>query len=49
LKKKESKLDFSIRSPPPLEIRELLRRKGGKIVGVRGNGGYQENMAQRIN
>jgi hypothetical protein len=28
------------------EIGELLEREGGKIVGVRGDGAYQENMDQ---
>ena len=32
-----------------LEIREPLGEREGKIVGVRGDVGYQENMAHQIN
>ena len=42
---RESKLEVSIRSLP-LELGELYGRGGGKVVGARMNGGYQENTAQ---
>jgi hypothetical protein len=32
-----------------LELGELYGRGGGKVVGARMNGGYQENTAQWIN
>jgi hypothetical protein len=41
---KESKLEVSIR-PFPLEFRESQVRRGGKTVGVRRNGGHQEDTA----
>ena len=42
--KEESKLKVSIGSLPR-EIGEPRRRGGGKTVGVRGDGGHQENTA----
>lgn len=41
---KESKLEVSIGSLP-LKLKEPRGRGEGKIVGVRGHGGFQENMA----
>jgi hypothetical protein len=42
--KRESKFQGVIWSLPS-EIKKPHRREGGKIVAVRGDGGYQENMA----
>jgi hypothetical protein len=46
----ESKLEICIPFPQslPSEIREPLKRGGGRTVGLRGDGGHQENVVHRI-